>query len=328
MATLPACRSAATVRSTAPPAQRAPVVRAAAQGAWRTARRHCTVYATPAGSRSRRAARRGLQVRASMEDLPDSVKLAMEQNPQLKQLVEQAKDNPEVMARLREADAALSKQMQESMAIWNRPEVRQRMEELKQDPELKDAFAEIAAGGQAAMQKYWNDETFLRKVSEKMGDLMPQAAGAGAAPSPQEPPDVNSLIDAARVGDVEAAEDFLAVGKDPNEADEESRTAVHTSIAFGHADVLDLLLAAEGVDVNAKDSGGNTPLMYAVGYGRVDMLRSLLEAEGLDATIKNKKGQTPYDLVQMDERNPILKEEELVADLQAKAEAAPFFADQ
>eukprot|EP00958_Prasinococcus_capsulatus_P023340 scaffold3431_cov307-Prasinococcus_capsulatus_cf.AAC.3 len=84
MATLPACRSAATVRSTAPPAQRAPVVRAAAQGAWRTARRHCTVYATPAGSRSRRAARRGLQVRASMEDLPDSVKLAMEQNPQVR----------------------------------------------------------------------------------------------------------------------------------------------------------------------------------------------------------------------------------------------------
>ena len=68
--------------------------------------------------------------------------------------------------------------------------------------------------------------------------------------------------------------------------------------------------------------------MYAVGYGRADMLTLLLEAESLDATIKNKKGQTPYDLVQADERNPILQDTALVAQLKEKAEAAPFFADQ
>ena len=39
-------------------------------------------------------------------------------------MVEEAKDNPEVMKRLREADKALNAQMQESMAFWQKPEVR------------------------------------------------------------------------------------------------------------------------------------------------------------------------------------------------------------
>ena len=71
---------------------------------------------------------------------------------------------------------------------------------LQNDPELKPMFQEMQTGGMGAMMKYWNDPKVLAKIGEKMGQVPSQAAGGQSptAPSPAAPPDVSSLLDAAR----------------------------------------------------------------------------------------------------------------------------------
>jgi hypothetical protein len=67
----------------------------------------------------------------------------------------------------------------------------------------------------------------LAKIGERLGDVQVQvpppgaaaaAAGAAAAASAGRPaaadvPDIDNLIDAAKYGDLEAVEDFIAIGK-------------------------------------------------------------------------------------------------------------------
>ena len=85
------------------------------------------------------------------------------------------------------------------------PNFMAKMAELRQDPELAPVFAEIKAGGMAAMMKYMTDPSFLAKIGEKMGDVDPDlleavgvpGAAAAAAPPPP-PPEVNNILDAAK----------------------------------------------------------------------------------------------------------------------------------
>eukprot|EP00955_Chlamydomonas_euryale_P105159 365619-Chlamydomonas_euryale.AAC.1 len=57
------------------------------------------------------------------------------------------------------------------------------------------------------------------------------APGAAAA---AEGPEVRNLFDAAKYGDMEAVEDFLAIGRDVNSADDEKRTPLHYACAYAH----------------------------------------------------------------------------------------------
>ena len=197
------------------------------------------------------------------------------------------------------------------------PEVQKRMIAMQDDPEMKEFFdavkvrrrrrrrwarnadlalsrapfsvrARAQTGGPAALAKFWNDEKMLIKISQRLGG----AAGPQAAPppqAPQKPPEVTNLLEACRWGDLEAAEDFIAIGKGVNEADKEGRTALcapqascclsrartltaprrrHFAVAFGRAEVglqiVKMLLEA-GAKPDAVDSKKNTTLHYAVG---------------------------------------------------------------
>ena len=84
-------------------------------------------------------------------------------------------------------------------------------------------------GGPAALAKFWNDEKLLLKISQRLGG----AAGQGPPPqaAPQKPPEVTNLREACRWGDVEAAEDFLAIGKGVDDADEAGRTPLYAPAA-------------------------------------------------------------------------------------------------
>ena len=53
-----------------------------------------------------------------------------------------------------------------------------------------------------------------------------------------------------RHGDLEAAEDLIAVKKDVDQRDAEQRTPLHYAIAYNHPDVMQELLLA-GADVTA-----------------------------------------------------------------------------
>jgi len=90
-------------------------------------------------------------------------------------------------------------------------------------------FEDIQKGGMPALMKYMNDPEWLAKVGNKMGDVAEMmasgavgGAGGGAAAAPAAPtaiPTVNNLFDAAKAGDLEAVEDFVAIGRDPSERD-------------------------------------------------------------------------------------------------------------
>ena len=98
-----------------------------------------------------------------------------------------------------------------------------------------------------------------------------------------------------RHGDLEAVEDFIAVGKDVNEADANGRTPLHYAVAFDHQDVLKTLISAKA-NVEAKENLQNTPLHYACGYGRGECAEMLVDA-GANTHATNATGKTGLELV-------------------------------
>lgn len=74
-----------------------------------------------------------------------------------------------------------------------------------------------------------------------------------------------------RYGDLEAAEDFLAIGKEVDMRDPEGRTPLFFAVAYNHAAIVEELLRA-GADVHARAR----PLRYVVtGAAARIMLHSL-----------------------------------------------------
>jgi len=216
------------------------------------------------------------------------------------------------------ANPDVQKEMAEYMKVMQNPDFMKRMQELREDPELKPMFEEMAKGGPAAVMKYMNDPKYLRLIGSKMGDMPMPGGGAGAgagagaagAAAPQAPPEVTNLLEACKYNDVEAAEDFIAIGKDINTADNEGRTPAHYAAGTGNGAILSELVAA-GAALEATDSKGNTPLHYAAGYGRGVAVEVLLEA-GADASAKNASGKAPFDLVKLSEQNPINQDEDIM----------------
>lgn len=202
------------------------------------------------------------------------------------------------------------------------------MQALRDDPELREKFEEIEKGGFGAMMKAMGDVQFLEKVGRAVGPPPGMQSPAapqtdGTAPSAPDPvadlqmPEINTLLDAAKYGDLEAVEDFLAIGKDPNLVDEFSRSPLHFAVSIQHMEIIESLLAA-GADVEIKDSKENTPLHYAAGYGRVEAVNRLLQA-GADGSAKNANGKTPADVAKLSDKNPILQDEALIQKLDTLA---------
>jgi hypothetical protein len=169
-----------------------------------------------------------------------------------------------------------------------------------------------------------NDPTFLAKIGERMGDtLMPPESDAGppppavtAAAAPTEPPEIRTVLDAAKYGDLEAIEDFMAIGKG-GDADEEGRTALHYAVAYDQPAAVEALLAA-GASAAVTDNYQNTPLHYAAGYARIFPLVALLRG-GADVQAVNGGGQKPADVVRLDDRNPLNRNERAMAVLDGAA---------
>ena len=210
--------------------------------------------------------------------------------------------------------------------------MQRRIAGLKDDPEFQEFFQDVQKNGPSAMMKYSNDAAFLKKLNDKLGgeeairaavggdipvDVPGGAAAAPAAPAPA--PEVETLHDAARYGDLEAVEDFLAIGKDVDARDSSQRTPLHYAIAFGKGEtgeeIFDALVKADS-DLTAVDEKKNPPLHYACGYGKIFAVRALLE-KGADISAENGTGKTPLDLVKLEAKNPINEETELLAKLGA-----------
>ncbi len=98
-----------------------------------------------------------------------------------------------------------------------------------------------------------------------------------------------------RFGDLEAAEDFIAIGKDVNEQDPDGRTPLHYAVAHDKRDVLKALISASA-NLEAAENMQNTPLHYACGYGRGQCVETLIDA-GANVHATNASGKTGLDLV-------------------------------
>lgn len=222
-----------------------------------------------------------------------------------------AAKNPEVQA-----------QMEQMRAVMGNEQLMSRMAELKGDPEMKGFFEEIQQNGMAALSKYMADQDFLMKLSSKLGDIeMPettvQSATKQSPPAGAAAPDITNLLQAAKYGDVEAAEDFIAIGHDVNAADGEKRTSLHYAVAYNHFEILQALLNA-GANLELADSKDNTPLHYAAGYARGDSVTRLVKA-GANGKALNESKHTPLQLVTMEPRNPLNNEAEPLMALKAAA---------
>mmetsp|Transcript_34472 Transcript_34472/g.47762 ORF Transcript_34472/g.47762 Transcript_34472/m.47762 type:complete len:236 (+) Transcript_34472:324-1031(+) len=227
---------------------------------------------------------------------------------------EAAMKDPAQAAQIKAMEQAMtSPQYQQQMSAmgnyFQSPELKEKMEGLKDDPELKDFFEAIKKEGPGAMMKYWDDPVLLQKFAQKMGPP--------PAPTPQAPPEITTLLAACKYGDLEAVEDFLAVGKDVNETDEVGRTPLHFAAAIDHVEITCELLKA-GASVDNVDQKNNTPLHYAAGYGRLDCVQILLDA-GADISIENDTGKTAGALAKLEPRNPIQQSEELMGKLGVSA---------
>ncbi|GFH07851.1 ankyrin repeat domain-containing protein 2, partial [Haematococcus lacustris] len=100
-------------------------------------------------------------------------------------------------------------------AVMGNPALQARMQELRKDPEFAGFWSELQTGGMQALMKYYNDPAFLAKLSSKLGDRcrLPGLACCLVLVPAAGPPEVKDLFDAAKYGDTEAVEDFIAIGK-------------------------------------------------------------------------------------------------------------------
>jgi len=269
-----------------------------------SARPACPVRSTGPSRSSRRVVARSFP------------KPSPEQLKQMQSAYQQAMSDPEQAKKLeamQEAmkDPAYQQQMMQMAQMMQSGGMQEKMAALKDDPEFADTFAAAQKEGMGGLMKLMNDEAFLMKLSRKLGGAQSSPAQP-AAPS-ADGPEINNLMDAAKYGDLEAIEDFVAIGKDVNGGDEESRTPLHFAAAHCQPVAISMLVEA-GANLESVDSKMNTPLHYAAGYGRVAECKLLLNL-GASPAAKNETGKTPLDLAGLNDQNPVNADDELMQKL-------------
>nr|XP_042130528.1 ankyrin repeat domain-containing protein 26 [Peromyscus maniculatus bairdii] len=151
--------------------------------------------------------------------------------------------------------------------------------------------------------------------------------------------DMGKIHKAASVGDVAKVQHILILGKSGvNDRDKKDRTALHLACAYGHPEVVTLLverkcdidacdgenstalikavqceeeecaaiLLEHGADPNVADSSGNTALHYAV-QGENTSIAAKLLAHGANIEAKNKDDLTPLLLAVKENKQHIVE---------------------
>ena len=143
-----------------------------------------------------------------------------------------------------------------------------------------------------------------------------------------------SIFEACAAGEVERVERLLESGDafdTINSSSRDGMTPLHLAAFFGHAKIVELLLAHDadvtarsrnanghtplqaalagnfklvaglligaGADVNAPDAAGWRPLHLAAAHNNVEAIKALI-AQGADVTMGNGEGHTPLTIAQ------------------------------
>ena len=104
----------------------------------------------------------------------------------------------------------------------------------------------------------------------------------------------DTLVGAAREGDIEAIKQHIAEGADVNALYFEM-PPLTWAVTAGQTEAAELLLQ-HGADINGRNRDGNTALHLAVFLGRAETAELLLK-NGADVNTKNDDGATPVDLL-------------------------------
>ena len=106
----------------------------------------------------------------------------------------------------------------------------------------------------------------------------------------------DTLVGAARTGDLEAIKQHIADGVDVNALHFEMPPLTWAAM-MGQTEASELLLQ-RGADINGRNRDDNTALHLAVFLGRAETAELLLK-NGADVNAKNDEGATPVDLLQV-----------------------------
>jgi len=231
--------------------------------------------------------------------------------------------------------------MQQMSDLIKTDEMKEAVSKIRSDPELEEVLKKLDPEDPTAMLTLMQDPEFLAKLGKKVGNLPKEAmkaAGINSGPlagggggQPAEPEGgwkcakdkehgarsikCYNLVDTASIGDLEATEEFLAAGQDPNEAPEAGRTALHFAAAKGHSAIASALIKAKA-DLAFADDIGNTALHMAAGYGYPEVVTVLLDA-GANPDAKDNNGRSPADVSKMNKKNKVRSDAALMARLGA-----------
>jgi ankyrin repeat protein len=96
---------------------------------------------------------------------------------------------------------------------------------------------------------------------------------------------------AAAQNDAPRVRSLVAGGGNPNQADEQSRTALHYAAMNGNLTIVAILIKASA-KLDVKDKLGNTPLHLAADRSQTEAVQLLLDV-GAPVDPENRNGMTP-----------------------------------
>lgn len=116
--------------------------------------------------------------------------------------------------------------------------------------------------------------------------------------------DMGKIHKAASVGDVAKVQHILILGKSGvNERDKKDRTALHLACAYGHPEVVTLLVERK-CELDARDSENSTALIKAVQCQEEECAAILLE-HGADPNLTDSSGNTALHYAVLSENTSI-----------------------
>eukprot|EP00667_Euglena_gracilis_P016883 EG_transcript_17719 len=158
------------------------------------------------------------------------VKEWLKTNPQkatvMQQSVKEMCDNPMKVEQFREV-MALAEHMK------NDASVPQKLQSLAVDPQFAGAFNEMKTGGMEAVMKYYNDESFLRAISQKMGGVPKEVRQA-----------MMGIHECIKAGDIAQLQKLLSSGLSPDSKDAKGISALHYAVGVNRLDILKVLMDA------------------------------------------------------------------------------------